>query len=230
MSMLQVQARSGLDARFARAARHSRRVRFLRIALPVIVAAALGVTALLSVFNPWRMIVKLPLNMGNLVVSGTKIMMEAPRLSGYTPDNRAYELSARAAAQDLTNPNVVELNDMHAKVELEDKSTVQLDARKGMFDTKTEILKLDEGILLRSSTGYEGRLQDAVVDIHAASVITTKPVSLKLLNGTLDAKNLSISESGAVVRFDGGVSMVLMLQQDEINQVLQQPAPAGEAQ
>jgi hypothetical protein len=32
------------------------------------------------------------------------------------------------------------------------------------------------------------------------------------------------------VRFDGGVSMVLMLQQDEINQVLRAPAEAGDKQ
>jgi lipopolysaccharide export system protein LptC len=230
VSRLQVQSRSGIEARFATAARHSRRVRFLRVAIPVVVVIALAVTTLLSIFNPWRMIVKLPLNIGNLVVSGTKITMESPRLSGFTPDKRAYELSARAAAQDLTNPNQVELNDMHAKIELEDKSTVQLDARKGVFDTKTEMLKLDESIILRSSTGYEGHLQEAIVDIQAASVVSTKPVSLKLLNGTLDARNLAISEGGDVVRFDGGVSMVLMLQQDEINQVLRAPAEAGDKQ
>lgn len=230
MSRLQVQSRSGIEARFATAARHSRRVRFLRVAIPAVVVVALGVTALLSVFNPWRMIVKLPLNIGNLVVSGTTITMESPRLSGFTPDKRAYELSARAAAQDLTNPNVVELNDLHAKVELEDKSTVQLDARKGVFDTKTEMLKLDEGIILRSSTGYEGHLQEAIVDIHAASVVSSKPVSLKLLNGTLDARNLAISEGGDVVRFDGGVSMELMLPQNESKQGSQAPAEEDEKQ
>lgn len=230
MSILQVQSRSGIEARFATAARHSRRVRFLRVAIPAVVVVALGVTALLSVFNPWRMIVKLPLNIGNLVVSGTTITMESPRLSGFTPDKRAYELSARAAAQDLTNPNVVELNDLHAKVELEDKSTVQLDARKGVFDTKTEMLKLDEGIILRSSTGYEGHLQEAIVDIHAASVVSSKPVSLKLLNGTLDARNLAISEGGDVVRFDGGVSMELMLPQNESKQGSQAPADEDEKQ
>ena len=41
---------------------------------------------------------KLPVNVGNLVVSGTKITMEQPHLSGFTQDARAYELSADAAA------------------------------------------------------------------------------------------------------------------------------------
>jgi lipopolysaccharide export system protein LptC len=215
VTVLQAQSRAVLEANFARAARHSRRVRVLRIAIPVIVAAALGATALLSVFNPWRMMVKLPLNMGNLVVSGTRITMEAPRLAGFTPDNRAYEVSARAAAQDLKNPNTLEMADIRAKFELEDRSKVDLEARKGIYDTKAELLKLDEGILLRSSTGYEGRLQEAIVDMRAASVVSNKPVALKLLNGTLDAKNMTINEGGEVVRFDGGVAMMLMLDQDK---------------
>ena len=33
---------------------------------------------------------------------------------------------------------------------------------------------------------------------------------MKLLNGTLDANALRITENGALVRFEGGVSMVLI--------------------
>ncbi|TAK46711.1 MAG: LPS export ABC transporter periplasmic protein LptC [Xanthobacteraceae bacterium] len=204
-------------ARFRAAARHSRRVRLLRVAIPVAVVAALAGVAALSVFNPWRMLVKLPLNMGNLVVSGTKITMEAPRLSGYTPDNRAYELSARAAAQDLTRPTVVELHDMSARIEMEDKSQVLMNASLGSFDTKSEVLTLGREIVLQSSTGYEGRLQEAVIDIRAGSVTSAKPVAVKLLNGTLDAKRLSITDAGALVRFDGGVAMTLMLPNTDVN-------------
>src|SRR5438128_1989572 len=110
-----------LQARFARAARHSKRVRFLRRAIPVIVLLALGAILAVSIFNPFRMLLNLPLSVGNLVVSGTKITMEAPRLAGYTPDQRAYELSAHAAVQDVTDPTKVELQILHAKIEMEDK-------------------------------------------------------------------------------------------------------------
>ena len=55
------------------------------------------------------MLAKLPADIGNLVVSGTKITMEKPHLSGFTSDARAYELSADAAKQDLTKPDLIEL-------------------------------------------------------------------------------------------------------------------------
>ena len=48
---------------------------------------------------------ELPVDLGKLVVSGTKITMEQPRLSGFTNDARAYEFTADAAAQDITKPD-----------------------------------------------------------------------------------------------------------------------------
>ena len=63
----------------------------------------------MTYFNPLRVLGKLPIDVGNLVVSGTKITMEQPRLSGFTNDARAYEMTADAAAQDLTKPDIVEL-------------------------------------------------------------------------------------------------------------------------
>lgn len=196
---------------FQNAARHSRRVRLLRKLIPAIVVFALVVVIAISIFNPWRMLVKLPLDMGNLVISGTKITMESPRLAGFTPDKRAYEVSAKAAAQDLTKPDFVELNVIHAKVELEDKTVVQMNASNGLYDTKAEILKLNDSILLQSSNGYEGRLSEAVIDIRKGMVKSDKPVAIKLLNGDLNANRLEILETGALVRFGGGVTMNLML-------------------
>src|SRR6202045_5296444 len=95
-----------MEARFAVAERHSRIVRALRIAVPAAVILAMAAIILVSIFNPFRMLLpKLPLDVGNLVVSGTKITMESPHLSGYTPDRRPHELWANTATQDPTDPD-----------------------------------------------------------------------------------------------------------------------------
>ena len=63
----------GLEARFAAAARHSRMVRLLRVAVPATVLLALAGIVAISVFNPFRIngLAKLPVDISNLVVSGT---------------------------------------------------------------------------------------------------------------------------------------------------------------
>jgi lipopolysaccharide export system protein LptC len=209
---------AGLEARFAAAARHSRMVRILRVAVPAAVILSLAGIIGVSIFNPFRMLLpKLPVDMGNLVVSGTKITMESPHLSGYSTDQRPYELWAKAAIQDLTDPDHVELKTLRAKVLMEDRSTVTMDARTGLFDSKQQLLDLRKDIFLQSSTGYEAKLSQAYVDINKGTVTSDEHVDVTLLNGTLTADKLRIFNSGEVVRFEGNVVM---------NLIMDNPAPA----
>jgi len=202
---------AGMDARFAIAARHSRMVRVLRVAVPAAVILAMTAIVAVSVFNPFRMLLpKLPLDMGNLVVSGTKITMESPHLAGYTPDQRPYEVWAKTATQDVTDPDHVDLKTLRAKVLMEDRTTtVTLDARNGLMDTKQQLLDLHKDIFLQSSTGYEARLSQAFVDMGKGTVTSEEHVDVKLLNGTLTADRLRITGGGEIVRFEGNVVMNL---------------------
>jgi lipopolysaccharide export system protein LptC len=202
----------GDSARAFRAARrHSRLVRILRVAIPVaVVVGTIGIV-LITYFNPLRMLGKLPVDISNLVVSGTKVTMERPHLSGFTRDARAYELSADAAKQDLTKPNMIELRNIHAKVQMQDKSTMEVSAAGGTYDSKAETLKLDQNIVLSSSTGYRGRLSEATIDIRKGNVVSEQPVEVEMLQGALNANRLEIVDSGDLVKFDGGVKMTLML-------------------
>ena len=207
---------------FRGAARHSRHVRILRIAIPIGVALCLLVIVVATFFNPLRFLYKLPKDMGTLVISGTKITMQQPRLSGFTRDARGYDVSASAAAQDLTKPNMVELKNIRARLDMQDKSEVQLSAATGFYDTKSEILTLGQNIILSSSTGYEGRLSEAIVDIRKGYIVSEKPVEVKLLKGMLNANRLEVIDSGALLRFGGGVAMTLTLTPADV-----EPAKAG---
>jgi lipopolysaccharide export system protein LptC len=202
---------AGMDARFAVAARHSRMVRVLRVAVPTAVILAMTAIVAVSIFNPFRMLLpKLPLEMGNLVVSGTKITMESPHLAGYTPDQRPYEVWAKTATQDVTDPDHVDLKTLRAKVLMEDRTTtIILDARNGLMDTKQQQLDLRKDIFLQSSTGYEARLSQAFVDIGKGTVTSEEHVDVKLLNGTLTADKLRITGGGEIVRFEGNVVLNL---------------------
>ena len=217
------------DARYAQAKRHSRRVRQMRLAVPVLVAAAMVMIVGASLFNPFRILSKLPIDIGKLGVSGTKITMDAPHLAGFTPDQRPYELWAKSAVQDVTTPNNVELHELRAKVQMEDKTGITMDARSGLFDTKTQWLDLKDRIFLQSTTGYEARLTQAAVDMGAGTVSSDEPVAVKLLNGTLDAKRLRITEGGALVRFEGGVSMILIPEEPAKDAAAGSEAPAQDA-
>ena len=202
---------AALEARFAVAARHSRLVRVLRIAVPAVVGLAMAAIVLKSYFfNPFHTFLpNLPIDRDGFAVSGTKVTMESPHLSGFTQDQRPYELWAKSAVQDLTDPDHVELRTLKAKVLMEDQSTVILDARTGMLDNKQQTLDLHKDIFLQTSTGYEARLSQAFVDMGKGTVDSDEHVDVKLTNGTLSSDRLRITGGGEVVRFEGNVVMHL---------------------
>ena len=198
-----------MDARFAIAARHSRMVRILRVAVPAAVILALATIVLVSVFNPFRMLTKLPLDVGNLVVSGTKITMESPHMAGYTTDQRPYEVWAKTATQDVTDPDHLDLKTIRAKLLAEDQSTVTLVARTGLMDTKQQLLNLQKDIFLETSTGYEARLSQAFIDMANGIVTSDEHVDVKLTNGTITSDRIKITGNGEVIMFEGNVVMHL---------------------
>jgi len=218
---------TGMEVRFAAAARHSRMVRMLRVAVPAAVLLAMASIVLISVINPFRILApnNVPVDMSNLVVSGTKITMETPHLAGFSTDQRPYELWANAAIQDLADPDHVELKTLRAKVMMEDKSTVTMDARTGFFDSKQQMLDLRKDIFLQSSTGYEARLSQAYVDINKGTVTSDEHVDVKLLNGTLTADRLRIINSGEIVRFEGNVVMNLIMESPPAPEPELEPPP-----
>src|SRR5689334_20850984 len=83
------------------AKRHSLFVRTLRVVVPLCVLLGLGVVIITTYFNPMNMLDKLPSVSGKLAVQGSKITMELPRIAGVSRDQRAYELTAETAIQDI---------------------------------------------------------------------------------------------------------------------------------
>ena len=127
-------------------------------------------------------------------------------------------MTAVAAAQDVTKPDIVELHNIRAKMQLQDNGTIQLTAATGIYDTKAETLKLLQDILLTSSAGYECRLSEALIDTRKGNVVSQHPVEVKMLQGTLNANRLEVVDSGDLVRFGGGVDMMLMLKNADASQ------------
>jgi lipopolysaccharide export system protein LptC len=152
---------------------------------------------------------RLPADLGKLVINGTKVTMQQPRLTGFTIDSRPYEFTAKSAEQDITKLDLMELHQIQAKIEMEDKSLVTISANTGDYNMKSEMLTLHDDIHLLSTTGYEARLSEAVIDVHKGSVVSEKPVWVKLINGVLNAKRLEVLNSGEVIRFGGGVAMTV---------------------
>jgi lipopolysaccharide export system protein LptC len=217
--------RTDSERMFRAAARHSRLVRFLRFAIPAGIVAIVTILLVATFFNPFRLIAAFPIDPGKISLSGTKIVMELPRLSGFTTDSRPYEVTARAAAQDLTKPDILELKDVNARAELKDGQHVTLTSPNGIYDTKGELLRLKDQITVNSTSGYVAHLSEATVNTASGNIVSEKPVELQLPNGLLNANRLEVMENGALILFSGGVEMTV--NPDQARGAPQASAPVG---
>ena len=101
-------SRGDPERAYRAAMRHSRLVRWLRLGVLACIAALLLVVVVANVM-PDIGEFQLPGELGKLVIKGTKITMQQPRLAGFTSNSRPYTFTADAAAQDVSNPDFLEL-------------------------------------------------------------------------------------------------------------------------
>lgn len=192
---------------FRKARRHSTRVRWIKRLVPLtIIVAVIGIGAV-SILSRLKLSIDLPFDIGHLTLSGSRLTMELPKLSGFTDDNRGYRITARTAVQDLTRPDVIELADIEARLELAEKGWASVNAKTGSFDTKKQFITLGDGVDLAMNGGYGGKLEDAQVDIKAGTIATAKPVVFTYLDGKLVADRLDVTDRGARALFQGHVQL-----------------------
>jgi lipopolysaccharide export system protein LptC len=192
----------------AQARSHSTRVRTLRRLIPVVAGGA--VLALAAVlFNPFG--TTLPgVGVGPVSLSGTKVKMESPRLSGFRQGERGYEVTATAAFQDVRKPTLIELQAMKGHLATDDKGGVaHLEASAGLFDTARESLTLNQDIRIWTDKGEEVRLSSAAVDFKAGTVKSNEAVTVTIPSGTVVADTLDVADSGHMISFVGNVHTVL---------------------
>ena len=204
--------RADKNRAFRAAVRHSKHVRILRVAVPLTtVAVFLSGVAFTVLIKPLRVLSGMPVNVGSLVVSGTKIKMNQPRLAGVTRDNRRYDMIAEAAAQDVTKPDMIELHGIRATMEMKGNVTFETTAKDGLYNTKTEHLTLTQNIVVTSSNGYQAFLNEAVVDVRSSNITSEKPVEVKTATWTINANRMEVADSGDLMRFERGVFVTLIM-------------------
>ena len=106
---------------------------------------------------------------------------------------------------------IIELTGIHGQVELANRGESEMRAQNGVYDMKAGNLHLTGGIEIGATGGYQIWLTDAFVEVRKGHIVTKNPVKAVFPDGSLQAAQLEIFDHGDRVRFDGGVTMTLLL-------------------
>lgn len=195
---------------WSRARRHTWLVKTLRLLLPMLAVASLGlyfVTGDFSIETP----------AGNVSVEGValnskNLKMINPKFAGFGQGEDSYEVKAESATQDIKAPHKVTLNKITAQLLRSKGDWVRMSASKGFYDTKGTQLDLFGGIRVTTKSGMQADLSSAAVDVKSQEVVSKEPVNVKLPNGTVRADRLRIYPKTNTLRFEGRVKVLLKKQ------------------
>ena len=195
-------------AAFAAAARHSRLVRFLRIAILGGAGGTIALLVAIAVFDPLGRL-KGEASVASLGIDGTKVVMERPKLAGFHKDGRPYVVNAERAIQDVLHPTIVELRAVEAQVGVAGGGASTVVADEGVYDSANERMDLSRNVRVKSDQ-YDVRLQSADIDFKSGVYLSRDPVTVTTIDGTtINADSISATDNGKQLVFDGHVRSVL---------------------
>jgi lipopolysaccharide export system protein LptC len=196
-------AGGGAGIRFAAAARHSRRVRRLRWALPALVV--LGIAGyFLAARAPASGIF---LDFANVAFDRAGMVIAEPKMTGYQIGGQAYELQAERALQRVDDLRLLQLEVVQARYVMIDGETAVFTSPFGEYNAATTRLTLYGGVQLRFGNGVEGTMEALTVDITTGTIASDRPFHLTAGNMALAGGILELTPDGLLA--DGGVQTIL---------------------
>jgi lipopolysaccharide export system protein LptC len=188
---------------YRRALRHSRFVRFLRIALPLVSFLALGGTLIFVYLDPFK---PLPINIdiGSLNLDGSKITMDHANLRGFKDGDLPFTILATKAIQDVSTPYIVNLEGLTSDIVMPDRSAAKIKADTGVYDSQKDVLNVKGHVDIRTPR-YTVLMQSGTMDFKTNRVISRDAVTVEMAGGTIDAGAMNVFDNGDRVQFNGKV-------------------------
>jgi len=188
---------------FLAASRHTRRIKLVRRA--IIGAAALGAVVLVVI--SYLHTTDLPgahLQLDRLGLSGDKITMENPKLTGVRRDGRPFEVSARSGTQNPRDPSRMELTALDAKIRTNDEGDTRIVGDHGTYDSNAQTLLLSGHVRITSGA-YNLALNQASMNFKTNAMNSDEPVLLTFGDGWISANSIAMGDNGAQLSFVGDV-------------------------
>jgi lipopolysaccharide export system protein LptC len=196
------------ESAFPEALRHSARVTRLRRWILWGVGGTVALVGLGLLISSLRFL-PVDLNLARVALQGTRIVIESPKLVGYRKDGRPYEVRARVGAQDITKPDVFELEGLDVRVETSGDGAVTLTAPKAVYSTKVDRADMSGGVDITDRKNFDMRMDAASMNFKEAVMTSSAPVTLKIDGGQVDAEHVEFLQKERRATFTGNVRSVL---------------------
>lgn len=199
--------------------RHSRRVRILKIALPLTAVATTVIATMNILENAGVGPVLPPIEIPKIVADNLK--MHNPHYQGFNADGGHYWVKAATAQQDLKTLTAVHLDGITGEMTDAKKQKTYLTATRGLFDNKSNILELYDSIDVTGDSGLNAKLTRATVQTKENIITSNEPSTILMGAGQITSNQLTIRQKTKEYTF---------LENVRTHMQPKEPAPAANAQ
>lgn len=183
---------------------HDRMIVWLKRSLPVIT----GVMATLLAIAPFTHQSEV-----SFVLDKKKVDMSAERLKvvealyrGEDSRGRPFSLRAGSAVQKSSREPIVQLNDLEARLQMDNGSAL-VTAQRGTYDLGKELVTVVGPIRFEREDGYRMVTRDVDISLANRNLRSRGPVEGRIPTGTFRANHLSADLENRTVSLEGGARL-----------------------
>ncbi len=138
------------------------------------------------------------------------LRMLQPSFTGRTPNGEPYTVTADWALPDSPKPNRVILKGIEATMTLKDERIATILATDGSFFPQIKRLRIENGVAVTTSDGYQLDTGAATIDAEARTLLTDGAVSATGPAGSIRADLLeALDAEDRIVKFTGNVEVTI---------------------
>ncbi|SFP63668.1 lipopolysaccharide export system protein LptC [Mesorhizobium sp. NFR06] len=187
---------------FNRAQRHSRRVRVLKFAVPLL---AVAIAVAFPVYSYLKAPVSISVQADGTAFSNGKLVMANPKLNGFTKQKLPYSLTAIRATQDVGQQAVIDLEGINAKLPVATDNVVSVDAAHGIYNRDANTMDLTSDVSVTTTDGLVATFKSIFLDMGKGSMKTSNPVDVSRGGSRITADSMSVEDNGRLVVFENRV-------------------------
>jgi lipopolysaccharide export system protein LptC len=195
-----------LSDAYRRALRHSRRVRALKVVLPVTATSAC------LIFGAYAWFVSATgasVSLFGSEITDGKLVMANPRIEGFTGASLPYRMTAARAIQDLGDTNRIALEDIDALLPISPQNSAAVDAQRGVYYKDSNILEIDKDMTVTLTDGTVAHFQSARIDLDSGELSSQSPVTITSRSTRINADSMTVAGKGKHFVFERRVRVMI---------------------
>lgn len=188
--------------------RYSAIVRSLRLVLPLV--ALIIVTIVIAWPRMDETLAPIPRDDIIAQPSIGKNELINPHFESTHSDQQPYVITADRAVQSQKEESLILLEQPKADVTMAGGDIVHARSERGAYRQDSQILVMDENVLLKHDTGYQLRSERMTVSMRDQTAWTDLPVDGEGPSGTLQATAMNANNATGKIIFSGPAKMIIL--------------------